>query len=136
MRHLTALVQDDDAAPSRRSASGRPVPFLRWLMDNVELEDDSAWTLMEQIVQGANNGTEGIANATARTSTTWSKRQVAMPTTVVDADGDPLMDSLTTNSSGEEELQYPPLQMRRRSPRRPRTRRPETTSGRTGTSRA
>lgn len=110
--HLFSLVQDDDvSAISTAGIWGAQYLFLRWLMDNVEPEDDSAGTLMEQIVQGANNGSEGIANVTGQNfDDLVVKWQVAMVTTgMTNAAGDPLMDELVTDAAtGEEVLKYPP----------------------------
>ena len=110
--HLYSLVQDDDAsAISTAGTWGAQYLFFRWLMDNVEPKDTTAGSLMEQIVQGANNGSEGITNVTGQNFedlvVMW---QVAMLTTgVTNADGEPLLSGVTTDpDTGEEVLTYPP----------------------------
>lgn len=110
--HLYSLVQDDDiSAISSAGIWGAQYLFLRWLMDNVEPVDDSQGSLMEQIVQGANNGSEGIANVTGQNfDDLVVKWQVALLTTgVTNVDGDPLVSELTTDTNtGEEVFKYPP----------------------------
>ena len=60
--HLVSLVADDDVSViSSAGIWGSQYLFLRWLMDNVEPKDITQGTLW-QIVQGANNGSEGIAS--------------------------------------------------------------------------
>jgi hypothetical protein len=112
--HVYSLVLDDDAsAISTAGTWGAQYLFLRWLTDNVAPSDDSAGSLMEQIVQGANNGAEGIANATGQNFedlvVQW---QVALLTTgVTTADGEPLMMEVTTDeTTGDESLKYPPYE--------------------------